>query len=73
MPETAEQKQYRETVEKIANNISALAKAIDALLHGPLKRKTLVVLLANSSGLSQSAVDAVLKALSEMQKDWLNG
>lgn len=73
MPETPEQKQYRETVEKIANNIAALAKAVDALLHGPLKRKALLVLLANSSGQTQGAVDAVLKALSDMQKDWLNG
>jgi len=67
-----EERQYKETVEKIANNIANLARAVNSLLRGPLKKRALVVLLASSSGISQASVEAVLKALAEMQNDWLN-
>jgi len=70
--ETPEQKAYREVVEGIAGNISALAKAVRGLLNGPLKKKALTVLLAQSSGLPQNKVDAVLKALEDLESDWLN-
>lgn len=70
--ETPEQKAYRETVEKIAGNIASLAKAVSALLNGPLKKRALVILLASSSGQSQLAVEAILKALEEMEHTWLN-
>ncbi len=70
--ETPEQKTYRETVERIAGNISALAKAVESLLRGPLKRKALVVLLASSSGHSQKTIEEVLKALADLEIDWLN-
>lgn len=69
--ETEEQKRQREIVEGIAHNISALAGAVKALLNGPLKQRTLVVLLASSSRLSQRQVEDVLKALADMDKDWL--
>lgn len=70
-PETEEQRQARETVEKIASNIAALAKSVNSLLNGPLKRKALIILLAHSAGQPQNAVEAILKALSELEGDWL--
>ena len=70
--ETAEQKANREMVERIAGNISSLAKSVSALLNGPLKKSALVVLLAASSGLSQERVKAVLSALENLEADWLN-
>lgn len=70
--ETEEQKKSRELVEGIANNIANLAKAVSSLINGPLKKRALVILLANSSGQTQTAVDAVLKALESMESDWLN-
>jgi F0F1-type ATP synthase gamma subunit len=70
--ETEEQRQYREMVEKIAGNITALAKAVGSLLNGPLKKKALVILLASSSGLPQTSVEKVLRALEDLQSDWLN-
>ncbi len=70
--ETPEQKANRETIERIASNIAALAKAVGSLLNGPLKKKALVVLLASSSGLPQKTVEAVLKALEDLESDWLN-
>lgn len=70
--ETPEQKAYRETVEKIANNIATLAKAVNSLLNGPLKRKALVTLLASSSGQTKKVVEDVLKALEDLESDWLN-
>lgn len=69
--ETPEQKANRELVEQIAGNISNLAKAVSSLLNGPLKKKALVILLANSSRLSQDKVEAVLKALEDLEADWL--
>lgn len=70
--ETEDQRKYRELVESIAGNITTLAKAVGALLNGPLKKRALVLLLASSSGQSQRAVEDVLKALETMQADWLN-
>lgn len=70
--ETEEHKRNRETVESIAKNITSLARAVESLLNGPLKRKALIVLLASSSGLGQGAVQAVLTAISDLEKDWLN-
>lgn len=70
--ETPEQKAYRETVEKIAGNIASLAKAVQSLMNGPLKRKALVVLLASSSGNPQTRVEEILKALENLESDWLN-
>lgn len=69
--ESEEQKRNRIAVESIAANIAALAESVNALLNGPLKRKALLILLANSSGLNQGSVDAVLMALADMRKDWL--
>jgi len=59
-------------VEKIAKNISSLARSVESLLNGSLKRKALVILLAASSGQTKSAVEEVLKALENLEKDWLN-
>lgn len=70
--ETPEQKAYREMVEKIAGNIGALAKAVSSLLNGPLKKRALVILLASSSGQTQRVVEDILKALEEMESEWLN-
>lgn len=70
--ETPEEKQYREAVEKIATNISKLARAVESLLTGPLKRKAIVTLLASSSGHSKATVEQVLGALESLEKDWLN-
>jgi hypothetical protein len=69
--ETDEQKRNRETVESIANNLAQLSDAVASLLHGPLKRRALFVLLAHSSGSSQRQVEAVLVALEGLKKDWL--
>lgn len=70
--ETPEQKAYRELVESIAGNIAQLAKGVAALLNGPLKKRALVLLLASSSGCSQRQVEDVLKALENLEADWLN-
>ncbi len=69
--ETEEQKRNREIVEQIAGNISSLAKAVSALLNGPVKKQALIVLLAQSSSLSQERVRMVLTALENLEKDWL--
>lgn len=70
--ETDEQKRNRELIESIAKNISALARSVQALLNGPLKKRAIVVLLSNSSGLTQKAIESCLTALQDLEKDWLN-
>ncbi len=70
--ETNEEKEYREMVEKIAGNIAMLAKAVKSLVNGPLKKRALILLLASSSGQSQNTVTSVLKALEDLEADWLN-
>lgn len=70
--ETEDQKKNRETTERIAENLSALADSVKKLINGPLNRKTLLVLLANSSGLKQMQVDSVLTALENLKRNHLN-
>lgn len=71
-PETEEQKRNREIVESIAKNITSLARAVQSLVNGPLKKRALIVLLAASSQLPQTKVEQVLKALEELESEWLN-
>lgn len=70
--ETPEQKANRELVESIAGNIASLARAVKSLMNGPLKKRALVILLASSSQLPISKVEIVLKALENLEADWLN-
>ena len=70
--ETEEQKRNREVVEGIAKNISSLCRAVVALLNGPLKKKAIIVLLAQSAQLPQNKVEEVLKAIENLETDWLN-
>lgn len=72
IPETEEQKRNREIVESIAGGITSLARAVKSLLNGPLNKNALVILLASSSTLSQEKVKQVLKALEDLEADWLN-
>lgn len=70
--ETEEQKRNREIVESIAGNIASLCQAVKKLLNGPLNKKALVILLASSSSLSQNKVEQVLRAIENLESDWLN-
>lgn len=70
--ETEEQKRNREVVEGIAQNIASLSRAVVSLLNGPLKKKAIIVLLAQSAQLPQNKVEEVLKALENLEADWLN-
>jgi putative AlgH/UPF0301 family transcriptional regulator len=70
--ETPEQIAQRQVVEGIANNIRSLSRAVYALLGGPLKKKALVVLLSSSAQMPQTQVERVLKALEDLEGDWLN-
>lgn len=70
--ESPEEKSRRELIDSIAGNIAYLARAVQNMVNGPLKRKALVVLLASSAQLPQTTVDRVLKALEDLEGDWLN-
>lgn len=70
--ETEEEKQQRELIEGIAQNISDLAGAVKSLLGGKLKRKAIAILLAHASGESQTVVNKVLDAAADLEKDWVN-
>lgn len=69
--ETPEEKQARETVEEIACTIAKLSRQVGAILSGRIKRKSLIILLAYSSKLSQGQVDSVLYAIENLEKDHL--
>lgn len=71
-PESPEAKQNREMVESIASNLQNLCRAVQSLIKGPLKKRALVILLASSSGVPQNKVEEVLKALENLESDWLN-
>ena len=69
--ETEEQKKAKEVVEDIAVNIAKLARQVGALLGGRLKRETIVILLANSTRLPKWQIESVLKALVDLEKNYL--
>ena len=66
--ETDEEKKAREMVEEIATNIAHLSREVKSLLSGRLKKDTIIILLAHSTGLPQRTIMAVLKALEDMEK-----
>ncbi len=70
--ETEEQRQAREVVETIAFNLTQLSKQVKALISGPLKKKSLVILLAHSASMPQYQVDKVLTAIADLEKDHIN-
>ncbi len=70
--ETPEEKQYRETVEKIAENIQKLVKAVNSMINGPLNRDALLLLIAAGSGQPKGVVNDVLNSIEQMEKKWLN-
>ncbi len=70
--ETPEQKQQREMTESIARNLEALAKNVSALINGPLKKKTILILLAHSTGLPQEEISTEFSQLQALPKDFLN-
>lgn len=69
--ESPDDKQYRENVEDIACNIAKLSRQVNMLLTGRLKRKAVIILLANSSGYSKTIIDDVLKAIEGMEAEYL--
>jgi hypothetical protein len=68
---TPEEKRYRDNVEEIACNIAKLSRQVTALLDGRLSRKAVLLLLANSSGHSQSTINDVLTAITNMEANFL--
>ncbi len=64
-----EQQKAQEVVNSIAENLIKLNKAISVILSGKLKRKSLILLLAHSSGLPQYQVNRVLEAITNLEKD----
>lgn len=69
--ETEEEKKARETVEQIATTIAQLSRQVKAILGGRLREETIVILLANMTKLPKYQVEAVLKALVDMEKIYL--
>ena len=69
--ETTEEKEARENIKNIAENISKLSLAVEALLGGRLKKKAILLLLANSSGEPQYRVEKILDAISTLGKVYL--
>lgn len=65
------EKKQQETVDNIADAITRLSDSVYPLLNGKVKRKTLVVLLAWTSGVPQYQIEKVLEAMENMQKDHL--
>lgn len=66
----AEQK-AQQVVEDIATTIAQLSRQVKSLLGGRLKEETIVILLANSTRLPKYQIEAVLKALTDMERDYL--
>ena len=69
--ESEEEIAAREMTEEIASNLSKLADSVGALLEGRLNKRAIVLLLAASSRLSQAVVEQVLKAIVDLEKDYL--
>lgn len=69
--ETEEEKRARETVEEIAKNIETLSRSVTALMSGRLSRTAIIVLLVHSTKISRPTVEAVVDALTGLEKKYL--
>lgn len=65
-----ELKSLESTSEKIATQIRMLSRAIKKLLHGGLKRETIVVLLHNYSNVTKTDIKSILEALEKLEDDY---
>lgn len=59
-------------VKVLAQSIREIADAAQAIRAAGLKRRTLVVLLQDRTGLPQRDINNVLDGLEEMKSDWLS-
>lgn len=66
-----EEKDQKQMVADIAENIKKISDSVAQLLDGPLEEKTIFVLLAHSTKLPQSTIKEVLYAAYNMDKDYL--
>lgn len=55
-------------VQQIADGVIHVSKAIKELEQGKLNEKALLVLMAHSTGLSQSVIKKVLTGLTELEE-----
>lgn len=69
--ETTEEKRARETIEQIAKDIENVATSVRAALGGRLTRNAITILLVHSTRLSHGNVDAILNAITELDKKFL--
>lgn len=70
--ETQDEIRAREMIEGIASNIAQLSRQVSNLMSGRLKKKSLVILLAQSARMSQTQVEQVLNAIVNLERDHLN-
>ncbi len=60
-----------EPIEVIAEHITKISEAVASLMNGLLKEKTIVLLLAASSGLGKRDILKVLRAIESLGADYL--
>lgn len=69
--ETEEEKKQREMVEEIATNIARLSREVRAIVGGRLREDAVVTLLVHATKLPRYNVEAVLKAIGNLEKNTL--
>jgi len=67
----AGEKTNEEFIQEIAENISRLAGSVQVLLEGKLKKRAIVLLLVDSSGLPQYQVSNLLDSIANLENDWI--
>lgn len=60
-----------EPIELLEREIKACAEGARALLNSRLRRRALLVLLSDSSGVNRTTIERVLTAAANLDKDYL--
>jgi hypothetical protein len=68
-----ELKKVYDTSNKLAREIRMLSRAFKKIADCGLERETIVLLLWNSSGVGKPAIRSVMKALEELEWQYLKG
>jgi hypothetical protein len=66
-----ELKKLENTSEKIAREIRMLSRAFKTMANSGLYKETLVLLLHNSSNIGKPDIRAILKAMDNLERDYL--
>jgi hypothetical protein len=64
-------KELAKANEELASQVAALANAARVMMNGPMKRRAMLLLLADQSGVGFNTCNQIMMALEAFDTNWL--